>query len=165
MSESVKDMEAWLQKYADDHGVFVAMDQPLYSPKFHSFTCMPELKYDSEDGVWHWIGLGHRWIDMDIPEELRSMTQGVDYKKVYAPREYEGTAMPLTFTELKAKTTALIRDKNRPLSPEVRRVVEGWRSLAYDNGHECYELRQRIIELEVENHEYAVRLKRLEEGT
>lgn len=163
MSESVKDLEAWLQKYANDHGVFVAIDQPLYDPKFHSFTCMPELKYDSEDGAWHWHGLGHRWIDRDIPEELRSM-RGGDYKIVYAPREYEGTVMPLTFKDLKARTTALIQDKKHPLAPEVRRVVEGWRSLAYDNGCECCELRQRIIELEVENHEYAVRLKRFEEG-
>ena len=162
MSEPVKDLEAWLQKYADDNGVFVAMDQPLYSSKFHSFTSMPELKYDSEDGAWCWHGLRNRWIDDIIPENLRSMARGVDYKKVYVPREYEGVVMPLTFTELKAKTTALIRDKNRPLSSEVKRVVEGWRSLAYDNGRECYDLRQRIIELEVENHEYAVRLKRHE---
>lgn len=82
---TTEELVAWLQDYANRNHCYVAMNEPLYSPKFKSFQSPPELQYDSEDGDWCWCGKGARWLDREIPEDLRRAPYP-DYRVVYSPK-------------------------------------------------------------------------------
>jgi hypothetical protein len=79
-----EDLVKWLQAYANEHHCYVAMDEPLYSPRFHTFTENPMLYRDNDDGYWYWTGKNHRWIDDEIPEELRR-APNPNFRVIYRP--------------------------------------------------------------------------------
>lgn len=82
---TTEDLVAWLQDYADKNHCYVAMNEPLYSPRFKAFQSRPELRYDHEDGDWCWCGKGARWLDWDIPEDLQSAPDP-DFHVIYSPK-------------------------------------------------------------------------------
>jgi len=42
------------------------------------------LYRDNDDGYWYWTGKNHRWIDDEIPEELRR-APNPNFRVIYRP--------------------------------------------------------------------------------
>lgn len=55
--------------------------------------------------------------------------------------------------DLKARTTALLTDKEHPLPNEVRAVIESWRDCSYHNYYLYVEVCEAYQELELRYHE------------
>lgn len=81
---TTEDLVKWLQDYANEHRCYVAMDEPIYSPKFHTFTESPMLYHEDDEGYWYWSGKNRHWIDDKIPENLRRAPDP-DFRVIYRP--------------------------------------------------------------------------------
>lgn len=89
----VQRLEKWLQNYADKNHVFVGVNSD-YSPCVLAFQDKPKLKYDEDDGYWHWTRPSwktkFKWLDNEIPEELRMVRFDKSFaKRLFRPQSVE----------------------------------------------------------------------------